>query len=63
MVEKNSKSKTHITKLIVSESDSEITDFAYIQKEIKRFYQSLYTRSSTMSEQQMHGISETDQYT
>ena len=47
-LEKHSKSKTHIRKLIAPESDSEIiTEFAYIQKEIKHFYQSLYTRSST----------------
>ena len=51
-MEKHGKSKTHIRKLIAPESDSEITEFAYIQKEIKDFYQSLYTRSSTMSEQQ-----------
>ena len=42
----------HIRKLIAPESDSEITEFACIQKEIKHFYQSLYTRASTMSEQQ-----------
>ena len=34
-LEKHSKSKTHIRKLIAPESDSEITEFAYIQKEIK----------------------------
>ena len=51
-LEEHSKSKTHIRKLIAPESDSEITEFAYIQKEIKHFYQSLYNRSSPMSEQQ-----------
>ena len=51
-LEKHSKSKTHIRKLIAPESGSEITAFAYIQKEIKHFYQSLYNRWSTMSEQQ-----------
>ena len=51
-LEKHSKSKMHIRKLIAPESGSEITEFACIQKEIKHFYQSLYTRASTMSEQE-----------
>ena len=51
-LEKHKKSKTHIGKLITTEYDSEITDFTDIQKEIKHFYQSLYTRTSTKSEKQ-----------
>ena len=51
-LEKHNKSKTHIMRLIVPESDSEITEFTDIQKEIKHFYQSLYSRTSTESEKQ-----------
>ena len=51
-LEKHNKSKTHIRKVIAPESDSEIIKFADIRKEIKHFYPSLYTTTSTKSEQQ-----------
>ena len=46
------KSKADIRKVTAPESDSGIIEFADIRKEIKHFYPSLYTTTSTKSEQQ-----------
>ena len=51
-LEKNNRNKTSIKKLIKPDSEIEITGFNEIQKEIKSFYQSLYSRKSLKTEKQ-----------
>ena len=51
-LEKSNRNKTSIKKLIKPDSEIEITGFNEIQKEIKSFYQSLYSRKSLKTEKQ-----------
>ena len=51
-LEKSNRSKTSIKKLIKPDSEIEITGFNEIQKGIKSFYQSLYSRRSRKTEKQ-----------
>ena len=51
-LEKSNRNKTSIKKLIKPDSEIEITGFNEIQKEIKSFYQSLYSRKSLKKEKQ-----------
>ena len=51
-LEKSNRNKTSIKKLKKPDSEIEITGFNEIQKEIKSFYQSLYSRKSLKTEKQ-----------
>ena len=51
-IEKSNSNKTSSKKLIKSDSEIEITGCNEIQKEIKSFYQGLYSRKSRKTEKQ-----------
>ena len=51
-LEKSNRTKTSIKKLVKPDSKIEITGYNEIQKEIKSFYQSLYSRRSLKTERQ-----------
>ena len=51
-LEKSNRNETSIKKLIKLDCEIEITGFNEIQKEIKSFYQSLYSRKSLKTEKQ-----------